>query len=225
VRWQHPQRGLVPPAAFIPFAEETGLIVQLGELVLRRACRDLAGWRRRHPAARGLRVGVNVAALQLERGGFLATVDSALAEAGLDADALTIEVTETTLLRPTAAVLAELSALRERGLLVAIDDFGGGSSPLAYLRSLPVDVLKIDRSFVAECDGDARDAALVRGVVRLAHELGLRTVGEGVERPAQAALLHDAGCDLSQGYLTGRPVPADAVEELLAATHVLGAAA
>ncbi|TGD97348.1 EAL domain-containing protein [Methylobacterium nonmethylotrophicum] len=200
VRWRHPTRGLVPPAAFIPLAEETGLIDRLGAWILRRACRDAAGW------ADGTRVAVNVSAAQVRHGPLIAAVQAALLESGLRPDRLEIEITESLLVHADAADL--LLALRRLGVRIALDDFGTGYSSLSYLRRFPFDAIKIDRSFIADID-DPDTAAIVRAVVGIAAQLGATITAEGVETEAQLAAILRDGCTEAQGYLFGRPVPLD----------------
>ncbi|MEU8659393.1 putative bifunctional diguanylate cyclase/phosphodiesterase [Actinoplanes philippinensis] len=215
VRWLPPGRSPVGPDLFIPAAEDSGLIVALGEWVLRRACADAAGWHRRW----GTTVTVNVSPRQLVDPHFTVKALAALRASGLPAAALTLEITEGVLVRSgahAAQALLHLSALRAEGVRVAIDDFGTGYSSLAYLRDLPIDVLKIDRSFMPADDADTQQAVLVRAIVDLATGLGLTTVAEGVETGDQAALLRALGCQRAQGYHFARPVPAAAAGDLLA---------
>jgi diguanylate cyclase (GGDEF)-like protein/PAS domain S-box-containing protein len=204
LRWRHPGRGLLSPAAFIGLAEETGLIIPIGRWALRTACQALAGL---HADGRpDLTMSVNVSAVQLHRPGFADDVASAVQEAGLAPERLVLEITESVLIRAdaTCGVLEELHDL---GVKLALDDFGTGYSSLAYLRRLPLDFLKIDRSFVSHLDGQGADTAIVRAIVDLAHTLGLVTVGEGVETEEQAEVLADLGCVLAQGYLYAEPGP------------------
>jgi EAL domain-containing protein (putative c-di-GMP-specific phosphodiesterase class I) len=207
VRWQHPTRGLLAPAAFITVAEETGLIVPLGRWVLGEACRTLAAWRAR-PGCGCLTMSVNVSAVQLHRPDFAAVVGEALIAAGLPPSSLVLEITESVLLRPEMTVDV-LGQLHEMGVRLAMDDFGTGYSSLAYLRGLPLDFVKIDRSFIAELDAQTTDIAIVRAIVDLAGTLGLQTVAEGVESERQAEVLGELGCMLAQGYHFARPVPAE----------------
>lgn len=212
IRWRHPARGLLSPAAFVGLAEETGLIVPIGRWALRTACQALAGLRAdgrssgRADGRNELTMSVNVSAVQLHRPGFTGDVANALEEAGLAPEHLVLEITESVLIRAdaTCGVLAELHDL---GVKLALDDFGTGYSSLAYLRRLPLDFLKIDRSFVAHLDGHGTDTAIVRAIVDLAHTLGLVTVGEGVETEEQAQVLTDLGCVLAQGFLYAEPGP------------------
>jgi diguanylate cyclase (GGDEF)-like protein/PAS domain S-box-containing protein len=215
MRWTHPARGAVPPALFIPAAEEAGVVAALGRWALGEACGQLAAWLRAWDAgdAAGVQVNVNVSGRQLGDGRLAADVAAALAAAGLAPERLTIEVTETAVMADAERAIATLRALKEVGVTIAVDDFGTGYSSLAYLQRFPVDVLKLDKAFV---DGVARggpDAALARTVVALGRTLGLRTVAEGVETEAQRAALAALGCAAAQGYLFSRPLAPDAFAE------------
>ena len=198
VRWQHPERGFLGPGEFIPLAEETGLIVPLGRWVLREACRQATQW------AGAPYLSVNVAGAQLEQPGFLAEVESALSDGGLCPERLMLEVTESSLVDDLEA--ERLQALRRLGIRLAIDDFGTGYSSLSYLRKFPMDVLKIDRSFTKDA---CEDSALLNAIVAMGESLGLVLVPEGIEEPEQADALRALGCRLGQGFLFGRPVPAE----------------
>jgi diguanylate cyclase (GGDEF)-like protein/PAS domain S-box-containing protein len=206
IRWLDPERGLVPPDRFIPLAEETGLIVPIGEWVLQQACRQMAEWHAQ--GAAGLRVSVNVAGPQLMRADILATVQAALDESGLAPQALELELTETFVMEHVAQTFETLSALRALGVRVAIDDFGTGHSSLATLKRLPADTLKIDRAFVNDLPDDRNDVAIARAILAMSRELDLETVAEGVETEAQRAFLGSEGCTLFQGYLFAPPLPA-----------------
>jgi EAL domain-containing protein (putative c-di-GMP-specific phosphodiesterase class I) len=219
VRWQHPAWGLVFPDRFIAAAETSGLIVELGEQVLEVACRQLLTWRsgplRKHES---FKLAVNLSARQLAEPGLVARVDKRIRSLGLEPSWLHLEVTETALVtdvEATAALLAELKAL---GVALAIDDFGTGRASLSYLHQFPVDVVKIDRSFVAALGSGGRADAVSRAVIQLAHDLHMRTVAEGVEALEQINLLRDLGCDLAQGYYFSRPLPADELLPLLQAS-------
>jgi diguanylate cyclase (GGDEF)-like protein len=205
VRWQHPTRGLVAPVDFIPLAEETGLIVPLGSWVLDTACAQLAKWRRRYPNV-PIRMSVNVSSKQVQEGDLTEIVQMALSEHGLPASALMLEITEGVLLREDTTALSTLTALRRLGILIAIDDFGTGYSSLGYLQRFPIDLLKIDRSFVVGLATDKRqDGTPARTVIALAHSLDLKLVAEGVETAAQVEELRQLGCTHGQGYLFSRP--------------------
>ena len=209
LRWQHGELGLIPPMNFIPMAEETGLIVELGAWVLDEACRVGA---RKLP---GLMVAVNVSPIQVVRDDFVNVVRKALAASGLPAQRLEIEITESLFIDASPKALRNLETLRQMGVRVALDDFGTGYSSLAYLRQFPFDTLKIDRAFVRELVTQHDARAIVRSIVDLATALGMSTVAEGVEEPAQYELLRRAGCAGVQGFLIARPTPIDQVVEML----------
>jgi PAS domain S-box-containing protein len=206
-RWQHPERGAIPPDRFVPLAEETGLIVPLGSWALRQAMTDLAQLRRLIPPERTLRVAVNVSALQLAEPDFAAEVASVLEETGAPARALCLEITESSVLDETGRTLETLRELKSLGLSLAIDDFGTGHSALSYLPDLPFDVLKVDRSFITTIDNSPARAEVVRGIVRIAAAVGMRVVAEGIEEIRQEQLLVEASCHFGQGFLYSRPVP------------------
>ena len=208
MRWQHPERGLIPPGEFIPVAEETGLIVPLGEWVLRRACGDLAAWRDAHDWATGLRMTVNVSAKQVDTQELTATVDSALRDFAVPAGLLGIEITEGVLIDPSHAPQEALAALKRLGVRVLLDDFGTGYSSLSYLSRFPVDVLKVDRSFVSDLGGRTDSTPIVTAIVALAKGLRLDVIAEGVETEDQLNRLRELGCDYAQGFLLARPMPA-----------------
>ncbi|GAA0454156.1 hypothetical protein Ade02nite_02530 [Paractinoplanes deccanensis] len=215
VRWQHPRDGLLSPYHFIASAEANGLIVPLGRWVLRQACAQLARWRAESPAAAGLHVNVNLSARQFQYAGLVDDVADALAESGLDAASLTLEITESMLMADIESAKQTLHALRGLGVRLAIDDFGTGYSSLSYLKQLPVDVIKIDKTFVDEVDVDADDVALVDAVAGLGQALKMKTVAEGIETDAQWSTLRGLGIDHGQGYLFGRPAAADEIVSLL----------
>jgi diguanylate cyclase (GGDEF)-like protein len=213
LRWNHPERGQVSPTEFIPLAEEIGLIVPLGEWVLREACREAAAW------PHGVKVAVNLSPVQFRSPALLHAVVSALAASGLSPLRLELEITESVLLHDSAATLALLHQLRELGVRIAMDDFGTGYSSLSYLRSFPFDKIKIDRSFVRELGDKADCLAIVRAVAGLGASLGITTTAEGVETPEQLARVREQGCTEVQGYLFSRPRPASEVRGLLAAPY------
>ncbi|PWS35740.1 diguanylate cyclase [Falsiroseomonas bella] len=210
LRWRHPARGLVAPGEFVPLAEETGLILPIGEWVLRTACREAAGW-----SDPSLVVAVNVAAAQLARRELAAQVKSTLAATGLAPERLELEVTETALLHDVTTATATCQELRALGVRISLDDFGTGYSSLSRLRSFPLDRVKIDRSFVTGIATEAESAAIVRAVAALGSSLGLRTTAEGVETPSQLAELEQNGCTDAQGFLFSQPVPSARVEALI----------
>ncbi|MNN09368.1 Phytochrome-like protein cph2 [compost metagenome] len=217
VRWRHPQFGLVSPASFIGLAEETGQIHAIGEFVLRQACAQASAWQSVGRAE--VRVSVNISMQQLRQGDFVARVAAVLAETGLPAALLELELTESQLSDNVEDVAALFRQLRGLGVRLAIDDFGTGYSSLGYLKHLPVDVVKIDQTFIRELDGSETggDAAITRAIIVMAHSLGLEVVAEGVEEVAQLDFLRAHGCDEIQGYLFSRPVEAPAMTELLRA--------
>jgi diguanylate cyclase (GGDEF)-like protein/PAS domain S-box-containing protein len=205
-RWTHPERGPVPPGSFIPLAEQSGLIVPLGRWVLETACSQARRWELDGLGA-GLDLNVNVSVRQLREPGFAASVSEILERTGLAPARLVLEITESLLMENVDAVLGVLEELRQRGLRLAIDDFGTGYSSLAYLVRLPVKVLKVDRSFVVRLDDDANSATLVRSIIKLARDLELQTVAEGVEEARQVDNLRQLGCDKAQGFYFSRPLP------------------
>ena len=215
VRWQHPERGLLSPADFIPPAEETGLIVPLGQCVLGEACLQAAAWQRRRAPDQPLRMSVNVSAKQLQHPGWAGEVAGTLADTGLEPSYLVLELTESVLMEDAEATSARLEELRRLGVRIAIDDFGTGYSSLGYLRRLPVDVLKIDKSFIDGVALGPHESALARAVVKLARTLGLDAVAEGVSDRRQLAELRRLRCPYGQGYHFSRPQSVDVIEELL----------
>lgn len=214
VRWNHPQRGLVMPGKFIAIAENTGLIIPLGWFVLEEACRRTAAWSR---AGADLRVAVNLSAYQFRDKGMLEVITRVLEQSGLDPNRLEIELTESLVMHDPEANIEQLVMLKRLGISIAIDDFGTGYSSLSYLKRLPVDTLKIDQSFIQGVANDAHDAELVRAIISMAHGFKLEVVAEGVETAEQREFLLRQGCDVTQGYLYARPMPADAFEAFLAA--------
>lgn len=209
LRWNCPNRGLVSPADFIPLAEETGLIVSIGEWVIRTACREAAGW------AGDLRVAVNVSALQFGNDGLTSTVVSALAESGLAAGRLELEITESVLVGDHEAALRILLGVRELGVRVSMDDFGTGYSSLSYLRSFPFDKIKIDQSFVRGDAAGPSGNAIVRAIAALGHSLGMTTTAEGVETPEQLESILAGGCTDVQGYLISKPLQPERIADFL----------
>ncbi len=212
VRWHHPSRGLLGPMEFIPFAEETDLIFSLGRWVLREACQTMATWRRELPGAENAYITVNLSAHQLSDPELLDSIESALTDSGLPAEALVMEVTESMLMSDTSASIAMLGGIHEMGVGLAIDDFGTGYSSLAQLKRFPVKILKIDKSFVDGLGTFENDEAIVAAIVQLSKALGLVVLAEGVETPIQLQRVAELGCDLYQGYLMSRPTRADRVD-------------
>jgi len=213
VRWQSPLRGLVSPGDFIPLAEDTGLIMPIGEWVLREACRQNRSWQEKGLAP--MRVGVNISALQLRRLDFAESVIQILRETQLAPEFLELELTESSLMSNAEAAIEVLTKLQTLGVTISIDDFGTGFSSLSYLKRLPIDALKIDQSFVRDVCTDQDDAALVMAIITLAHNLRLRVVAEGVETEEQWRFLHLLRCDEIQGFLFCKPLAPDALERLL----------
>jgi EAL domain-containing protein (putative c-di-GMP-specific phosphodiesterase class I) len=210
IRWRHPERGLVPPSGFVPLAEETGLIVPIGEWVLRTACAEAATW------PEDVAVAVNLSPAQFRTGKLVQTVLSTLAATGLSANRLELEITESVLLDNDETNRAVLTQLHELGVRIAVDDFGTGYSSLAYLRSFPFDKIKIDQSFVREMASDADSEAIVRAVVDLGATLGMTTIAEGVETREELERIRAHGCTEIQGFLFGRPTPLEEVRALIA---------
>jgi diguanylate cyclase (GGDEF)-like protein len=211
LRWQHPARGMIPPAEFIPVAEEIGLILPLGEWVLRKACIDAAAW------PDDIRIAVNLSAIQISNQNFISVVVSALAAAGLPARRLEIEITESVLLHNTEMTMATLHRLRELGVHISMDDFGTGYSSLSYLRKFPFDKIKIDRSFISGLPGDNESAAIVRAIADLAKSLNMTATAEGVETAEQLEQVRKLGCVEMQGYLFSPPRPLPQLLPLLEA--------
>jgi EAL domain-containing protein (putative c-di-GMP-specific phosphodiesterase class I) len=213
LRWKHPERGLVSPAEFIPVLEETGLIVQVGEWVLRRACEDVKAWQ-----AAGLPVGsvaVNLSARQFRMQDLDARIKGIVHEVGVDPGLIELEITESQVMHDPDHAIRVMRSLCDAGMRIAIDDFGTGYSSLAYLTRFPVGALKIDRSFVADVNNDPSDATIVRTIIEMAHSLGFSVVAEGVETEDQATFLRLLRCERAQGYLFAKPMPAEALEILL----------
>jgi diguanylate cyclase (GGDEF)-like protein len=208
IRWQHPQRGLVPPFTFIPLAERSGLIVPLGEWVLHEACRQAQAWRETKGFP-SLVMAVNLSALQFKRGNIVETVGKTLERSGLPPECLELELTESVLLHDIDIVLETLHGLKEIGVKLSIDDFGTGYSSMSYLKRLSVDKLKVDQSFVRDMGEDSDDAAIVKAIIQLGHTMQLNVIAEGVETEEQFRLLKKLGCNEVQGYLFSRPIPAD----------------
>ncbi len=209
IRWQHPERGLVPPSEFVPLAEETGLIVPLGAWALEESCRQAMHWHEASADGTRLSISVNLSPRQLAEPSLPNEVARVLGETGLVADSLWLEITESTLMRDAESALSALGALRALGLHLAVDDFGTGYSSMAYLAQLPVESLKIDRSFVSDVGRRADSTAITTAIVSLAHALRLKTVAEGIEQPDQLDRLRAMGCEFGQGYLFGPARPAE----------------
>jgi diguanylate cyclase (GGDEF)-like protein len=218
VRWQHPRRGIVMPMDFIPLAEETGLIVPLGRWVLEEACRQAAEWQNGRATDVPLSISVNLSALQLEQRDVAASVAEALTAVALDPSCLILEITETLLMQDRKDTLAKMAELRSLGVRLAIDDFGTGYSSLSYLRQFPINILKIDKSFVDGIGAGPEESAFARAIVRLGQTLHLEMVAEGIEDLAQVDELRRAHCQSGQGYHFARPMPAAELTEILSGT-------
>jgi EAL domain-containing protein (putative c-di-GMP-specific phosphodiesterase class I) len=216
VRWRHPERGIVSPLSFVPFAEETGLIVPLGRWVLREACLQAQRWSTQSTDT--LSVTVNLSARQLRDAAIVDTVRAVLEESALPPGQLVLEITESVLIQHAQTTLETLCALKALGVMLAIDDFGTGYSSLSYLHRFPIDVLKIDKAFVDPIGDESQRPALARAIASFAQSLQLKTVAEGVERANQAEALRALGCELGQGYFYCRPLPAEEFTEWLGRT-------
>jgi diguanylate cyclase (GGDEF)-like protein len=214
IRWRHPEQGMVTPGRFIPVAEESGLIIPIGAWVLEEACGQLRAWHEFGTAGPRGSVEVNLSARQIDDPQIVATVESVLARTGLPPGQLTLEITESALMRDAASALVVLRALKELGVLLAIDDFGTGYSSLSYLQRFPLDIVKVDRMFVEQLGMGSGGDEIVSAVIQLAHALGLEVVAEGVETEQQLAVLRSLACDFAQGFLFSRPVPAGELRTL-----------
>lgn len=215
VRWQHPTRGLILPGEFIPQAEASGMIIPIGKWVLGEACRQVAVWQREFPKSQPLTVSVNLSSLQFQQPTLLDEIKYALDQSGLSASSLKLELTESALMKNVESTVATLWKLKELGVRIAIDDFGTGYSSLAYLKRLPIDVLKIDRSFVTGICEDEEDKAIVHAIVAMAKSLNLSITAEGIETESQLSMLRSMTCEQGQGYLFHRPLDGTAFEAVM----------
>ncbi|HUB74026.1 MAG TPA: EAL domain-containing protein [Solirubrobacteraceae bacterium] len=213
VRWHHPTRGVIDPEGFIPLAEENGQIAPIGQWVLDRACRQAAAWAAEH---RDIGIAVNVSAYQLGRKGFAQDVQRALETSGAKPSSITLEITETTLMRDVPAACERLQELKALGVRLAIDDFGTGYASLSHLQDMPVDILKIDRSFIAALDHGPQGRDLLQAILGIAQSLSLSVIAEGIEQHSQLGTLEQLGCQMAQGFLLGNPLPAQDLAALLA---------
>ena len=213
-RWHHPVRGFVPPSDFIPLAEESGMIVEMGEWILREACREAASW------PKPLQVAVNLSPAQFVHGDLVALVHSILLETGLSPGRLELEITEGVLIEDFDRGVALLRRLKALGVRVSMDDFGSGYSSLSYLQAFPFDKIKIDRAFVMNLGRNPQSAAIIRAVIGLGHGMNMSIVAEGVETPEQLGFLAEQGCDSVQGYLLGKPLPIDKYDGIVGRAHV-----
>jgi EAL domain-containing protein (putative c-di-GMP-specific phosphodiesterase class I) len=216
VRWRHPQHGLISPMEFIPLAEETGLIVSIGEWVLRTACAQIKSWQ--DDGFQPLHVSVNLSARQFEQLNLSETVLEIIRETGINPGCLELELTESSIMKNPESAIKTLVKLKETGIKISIDDFGTGYSSLGYLKHLPIDILKIDRSFVRDLTTNPDDAAIVMAIIALGHNLNLKVVAEGVETEEQLKFLHLLRCDEWQGFFNSKPMPAEAFKRLLQKT-------
>jgi diguanylate cyclase (GGDEF)-like protein len=215
IRWQHPERGLIPPGDFIPIAEESGLIVPIGQWVLENACLQARAWSESFPTASHLVISVNLSGRQFQQANIVDEIARVLHESRIDPGRVKLEITESVVVEDAETTVSRLQALKQLGVRLAIDDFGTGYSSLSYLRRLPVDTIKIDRSFVMGLGTDDRHLSIVNAITSLAHALGMDVTAEGVETPEQLACLRSVGCDRGQGYFFSRPLPGEAVGQLL----------
>jgi EAL domain-containing protein (putative c-di-GMP-specific phosphodiesterase class I) len=215
LRWQHPARGLIGPAGFIPVAEESRLIVPIGRWVIEQACMTAAEWQSHAPDAHPIGVAVNLSARQLADPDLLGHVEQTLGTSGIDPSTLTLELTESTLLEDISSVERTLDALERLGCRLVLDDFGIGFSSLGYLTRLPLSAIKLDRSFIEKLDGSAENAAIVRAVTEMADAIGIGVVAEGVETEDQLQAVQALGCGYAQGYYYTEPVPARELDALL----------
>jgi EAL domain-containing protein (putative c-di-GMP-specific phosphodiesterase class I) len=223
IRWFHPERGMVPPLDFIPLAEETGLIVPIGRWVLLEACRYASDLQRRYPTEPALHMAVNLSARQVARPEIVDDVRAILEETGLDPSTLILEITESVMMQDMEMSIARLSELKTLGVQLAIDDFGTGYSSLNYVRRFPVDILKVDKSFIDGVTDGGESSALTAAVIELAGILNLRPVAEGIERADQLERLLDLHCDLGQGFFFAKPLEDNALEGLLAERQQMAA--
>ncbi len=217
VRWSHPTRGLVAPERFIPLAEENGLIVPLGRWVFHEALGQLGAWDARHEGARALSMSMNVSTVQLRSPSLIADVRSALEQSGVTPSRVVLEITEGSLANETERVIEVLEELRALGVRIAIDDFGTGYASLSHLQRLPVDILKVDKSFVAALSDEDKSRELLKAIMGVGRALSLAVIAEGIEAQSQMNTLHEMGCEMAQGFLVGRPTPAELAESLFAA--------
>jgi diguanylate cyclase (GGDEF)-like protein len=221
IRWPHETRGMISPVDFIPLAEETGLIVPIGRWIMEQACHQARKWHERFPSRAPFAMSINVSSIQLAQPDFVKEVGRVLRTTGVQPEAITLEITETALMEDTDQGARALHDLKELGVRLAIDDFGTGYSSLNYLQRMPFDTLKIDRSFVNKIDRGGDELALCRTIVELARTLSLKTVAEGIELSAQADVLSRLGCDIGQGFLFARPVPAEEITRMLVSSMPL----
>jgi EAL domain-containing protein (putative c-di-GMP-specific phosphodiesterase class I) len=207
VRWEHPERGLLDPDEFVPVAEQSGLVVPMGEMVLGEACRRAVEWQRQFPRAPPLAISVNLSGRQLRRPDLQEVIGQALEESGLSASSLSLDITEGVYISALNANTAAFERLKALGIRISLDDFGTGYSSLSYIKRLPADILKIDKSFIRGFGVEVEDTAIVQTIIGLTHIIGMEVVAEGVEIEEQAVLLEEMGCDFAQGFYFSRPLP------------------
>jgi EAL domain-containing protein (putative c-di-GMP-specific phosphodiesterase class I) len=222
-RWQHPQRGLVPPDSFIPIAEETGLMVPIGRTVLRQACRDIAAWQRSSPGGAVLSVAVNLSPSELQNPRVADEVEAMLTKVRIPPSSLTLEITESGAMRDAEGTIEKLHVLRRLGVRLGLDDFGTGYSSLSHLREFPIDILKIAKPFVDDLGAETSDTAFLEAILALARALDLTVVVEGIETAEQATTLRRLGCPLGQGYHFARPLDRAAASQHLCARRLAAA--
>jgi EAL domain-containing protein (putative c-di-GMP-specific phosphodiesterase class I) len=218
LRWQHPERGLVPPTEFIPVAEETGLVIPIGWWVLREACRQMREWQAQFPMHPPLTISVNLSSKQFMQSDLTGQIEQILQETGLDPRSLRLEITESTIMEDPGSTAALLSQVRALGVQVQLDDFGTGYSSLSYLHQFPIDTIKIDRSFVKRIEEDGNNSEIVRTIVTLARNLAMNVIAEGIETATQLAHLGVMECEYGQGYYISRPLDREVAETLIAKT-------
>jgi EAL domain-containing protein (putative c-di-GMP-specific phosphodiesterase class I) len=214
IRWKHPDKGLIPPMQFIPLAETSGLIIPIGEFVIRSACRQIKTWQ--EAGYKQMKIALNVSSRQFDQQGLIEIVKEALQDTMISPQCLELEITESTIMRNPEKAIQILMKVKAMGIGITIDDFGTGYSSLSYLKRLPLDFLKIDQSFVKSLASDPNDQAIVMATIAMAHSLNLKTIAEGVETEEQLSFLQEHGCDEIQGYLLSRPLSAEEIPGILA---------
>jgi EAL domain-containing protein (putative c-di-GMP-specific phosphodiesterase class I) len=214
IRWKHPDKGLIPPMQFIPLAEASGLIIPIGEFVIRTVCGQIKTWQK--AGYKQMNIALNVSSRQFDQQNLIEIVKEALQDTLISPQCLELEITESIIMRNPEKAMRTLTELKALGIEIAIDDFGTGYSSLSYLKQLPLDFLKIDQSFVKNLASDPRDQAIIRAIIAMAHSLNLKTIAEGVETEEQLSFLQKHGCDEIQGYLFSRPLPAEEIPGILA---------
>jgi EAL domain-containing protein (putative c-di-GMP-specific phosphodiesterase class I) len=214
IRWKHPDKGLIPPVQFIPLAEASGLIIPIGEFVIRTVCGQIKTWQ--EAGHKQMNIALNVSSRQFDQQSLIEIVKEALQDTMISPQCLELEITESIIMRNPEKAIRTLTELKAMGIQIAIDDFGTGYSSLSYLKRLPLDFLKIDQSFVKNLASDPSDQAIVRATIAMARSLNLKTIAEGVETEEQLSFLQEHGCDEIQGYLFSQPLPAEEIPGILA---------